>query len=352
MIAILAPYLRNEVTYAAIRLSELLLSIGIEVRYVCCGERSDRVHPNWDHRVRSVNSQGIPRSVHLASHVIHFHHNDYWYQQILSDKTKHIVVASTGCDISTVLYRNNNNIIVCPNKAWYGYLKQTDLESSTPEGNNRIVSILWDTGIPPVPRITPISDDKINVCFVCDSFVIKNYSTLCFMLIREIASITDEKVCITVLTTKELRKEDKRMLNAIIGETGRIQTRKVRSKLDYIVEFHKHDWSVFFSTRSDFGYAPALSLACGTPIVASDIEPYKTIVGRTNGYLVPCNVSNDTKSPGEALPSLYTWVEMCANIFNDRSKLVTTLSNDWGLCGAQLYFKAQWLKVLDLNSTI
>ena len=58
MIAILAPYGRNEVTLAAIRLAELVVGLGREVRLVACGGYEKSVHPLWDERVVAGRMSG------------------------------------------------------------------------------------------------------------------------------------------------------------------------------------------------------------------------------------------------------------------------------------------------------
>src|ERR1019366_2785661 len=75
MIGIVTPYGRIETTTVALRLADLALSLGIDVRLIATQHKETQIHPFWDHRVRSSRGDGLYRAIQGCTQVVHLELN-------------------------------------------------------------------------------------------------------------------------------------------------------------------------------------------------------------------------------------------------------------------------------------
>lgn len=349
MIAILAPYTHTEVTAAAIRLGEFLNSLGIETQYICCGDRANSVHPEWDHRVRSVYNIGVPKAVRSASHAIHFHNSDYWYSQAtLVGQVNQIVVPTTGSNLNSNMFQDTSNVVVCPTAFWFRAVKSVLPTEFNTGGQPRVIMALWDSGIPAVRREGTVADAKLKVCVVCDAATIDYCGTMCLDVVQTLLR-NNPKLEIALLCSKTWSKSDTRLLKQISREAGtRIAIRRVISQYAFMQEFHTHDWAMFPSVRSDFGFTAALALACGTPVIVNDVDPYSLLVKPENGVKVPCATRNPRQCGSIAVPCLADWLFSCENALKNTTPLYAAQKVDWKLAERQAAFNRSWTRALGL----
>lgn len=349
MIAILAPYTHTEVTTAAIRLGEFFHSIGIEIKYVCCGPRADNVHPEWDHRVRSVFTDGVPKAVHGATHVVHFHHSDFWYSQAtLSRKIRQIIVPTVGTLTRSDMFKDTANTIVCPTSSGYKFFKSFVTTELNDAGRPRVYWTPWDSGLPSVRREGTVADAKLKVCVVCDSATVNYCPILCLDVVRAAIQCND-RVYASLLCTKTWPKPDARLLKTLVNETdGKVTVQRITKQSSFVEAFHMHDWAIFPGVRADFGSIAALALSCGTPLIVNDIDPYSTLVRADHGMKVPCDLRSYSQYGSVAVPRLGDWLFVCENALSSTTPLYSLQRNAWKLQERQAMFVRTWTKILGL----
>lgn len=351
MIAILAPYARTEVTAAAIRLAEFIGSLGAEVTYVSCGDRAAGVHPAWDHRVRS-DKGGIRRAVRGAATVVHFHASPTWYALAAADAgARHVLVPSSHCfglDAWQRMIAAECDAVVCPTEACYDVVQAAVGRAGAADSAVRVTWAQWDAGVPAVRRAGPVVAGEVRVGVVCDAAAVD----FCAPLVIHVADqllLHNPRLRVTLLAAKAWSRHDHRAVRQLLAAYGdRVACKKVSATAALAREFHAHDWAVFPGVRAEFGILAALALACGTPVVAHDVEPYKTIVRKACGRLVPCDVHEIVPFSPVAVPHLGHWLTTCHAAFSNPKLLAALRAKDWHLARRRQRFDRVWLQALDL----
>lgn len=348
MISILAPYGRNEVTSAAIRLADLALALGRDVRLVACGLKEKKVHPAWDDKVRSGHREGIYKCTHKAAVVVHFGLHQSWHEKatlVAEKKGKQILVPGWhGLVPKDRSLMPRYDQIVCPSRTCRK-LVQSDVFENVKMSKDKLTHVRWDAGLPAIRREGTVVADRIRACFFADASSIDFCGPMVVQLTNELLDAYP-KLDVTVLSTKSWSRHDRHDLRAAERKwQKRLAVRRATCHTDLNKEFHSHDWVVLPSVRADFGMAASRALACGAPVICHDVAPFDEIVTAWSGLLVPCEVrTNAFKSP-IAVPNIGNWLTTCAKAFSDTRHLFNLQTRDWQLSEAQAAFNLAWTKV-------
>ncbi len=353
MITLLAPYGRNEVTSAAIRLADLAMGLGRDVRLVACGLKESSVHPSWDDKVRTGQRTGIYKAAHKASCVVHFQCHQSWYAKaaLVADgkKAKHILVPNwhgLGPRDKAVVAKFDQ--VVCPTRACKKAI-QSEVFQGDRVGRDLLTWVRWDAGIPPVRREGTVADERIRACVYADSASIDFCGPLVVHLVDELLT-QHPRLDVTVISVKSWSRKDKHDLRAAEKKWSadkRLAVRRVGTLPDLTKEFHAHDWVVLPSVRADFGMAASRALACGAAVIAHDIEPFSEIVTEASGLLVPCEWTSGRMLAPVAVPSMARWLETCDRAFSDTKLLFKLQTWDWKLTEHQAAFNLAWSRIWD-----
>lgn len=348
MISILAPYGRNEVTSAAIRLADLALAMGRDVRLVACGLKEKVVHPVWDGKVRSGQREGIYKSTHKAAVVVHFGLNQSWHEKaklVSEKKGKQVLVPlwhSTVPKDKGIMTRYDQ--IVCPSKTCRK-LVQDEVFEGLKTSKDQLTHVRWDSGLPPIRREGTVVEGRIKACIFADSSSIDFCGSMVVQLATELLH-TYPKLDVTVLSVKSWSRHDKTDMKAAEKTWGkRLTVRRAITHADLNREFHAHDWVVLPSVRADFGLAASRALACGAAVLCHDVAPFSEIVTGWSGIMVPCEVRTNAFKAPIAVPNIGNWLTAAAKAFADTRCLFSLQTRDWQLSEAQASFNLAWGRI-------
>jgi len=352
MIVILAPYGRNEVTSAAIRLADLAMALGRDVRLVACGVHEKTVHPSWDDKVKSGLREGIYKACLKARHVVHFESNPAWYEKASfvsvtkGQDAKHILVPNWhGMGPKDRFLVTKYDQIVCPSRLCKRVLHAEVFQGDKSIDKDKLTWAMWDAGIPAVRREGTVENERIKACVYCDSSAIDFCGPMVVQMCGELL-LAHPKLDLTVLASKSWSRHDRRDLKtAQVKWAKRLNVSRVSGLCDLAMEFHKHDWVVLPGVRSDFGLAAAKALACGAAVICHDVEPFSEVVSKERGLLVPCEIRNGQGRAPMAVPSMGDWLETCAKAFTDTKLLFKLQTRDWQLSEQQAAFNLAWSTV-------
>lgn len=353
MITILAPYGRNEVTSAAIRLAELVVGLGQEARLMACGVYERAVHPFWDERVVSGRKKdAVAKAASRSTAVVHFQCHQAWLESATLADTKarrarQILVPNwhgmSGREASLI---PRFDAVVCPTRACKEVIR-AEVFQGDKVGRDRLTFCRWDAGIPPVRREGTVEAGKLKAAVYCDAAAIDFCGPMVIQLAQELLAMFP-KLDLSVVHLKSWSRRDKADLKR--GQQRwdrRLRVHKLTNLFDLSKEFHAHDWAILPSVRADFGFSAARALACGTPVVCHDVEPFSELVSKDSGVLVPCEVRTGAARAPMAVPNLGRWAEACETALKDTRKLFGLQTKDWRLAELQAVFNNTWLHALD-----
>lgn len=344
MIGVLSPYGRNEVTAAAIRVADLAVSLGIDVRLIACGPREQNVHPYWDSRVLSGRGTRLYHAAKGCGQFIHFDAD-----RRLFDATK--LVAERAGQVLVLCWHDGRaytlgalgryDTVVCPTKQLHDVLRH----EPGPAVTGRLTWCRWDAGLAPVRRHGTVSDGVVRAAFQCDSAAIDYCGPLVIQLAAELLSLVPD-LSITMLSSKSWGRKDRQAIKKATARwPGRLEARGAGNLAERVTALHAHDWAVTPSVLADFGMGCARALACGVPCVAHDVGPFNEfVVDRHNGHLVPCEVRAGANGAPIAVPNYATWVDVCHRAFRSASPLLALQRKDW--CAPGAAFDEFWGRLL------
>lgn len=347
MIVILAPYGRNEVTAAAIRLADLALSLGLDTRLVACELHERQVHPFWDSKVWSGKGDGVYRAAKGCTCVVHFMCQPSYVEKVrlVAEKSKQILVplwhSLRPQDINFIPQYDQ---VVCPSKTCYDLLKKAAFRNE--ENVQKLTWAKWEAGLPSVRREGTVDDATIKACFYCDASAIDFCGPLVIEAVSELLAMC-KRLSATMISTKAWAKRDRQQLKhagQIWG--GRLRMLKVSGLVQQAGLFHAHDWSVFMGVRADFGINAQRSLACGAPCIAFNVEPYNELIAEgRNGVLIPCEVHYNANHAPVAVPSMGSILSTCGPALADQRKLFSIQQGDWHMNEHRHQFNELWSAV-------
>jgi hypothetical protein len=284
VIVIFAPYGRNEVTAAAVRLADAAAALGEDVRLVARGANERPVHPFWDARVLSGRGEGPYRAARGGRHLVFFQCDGALLEMtkvVAEGALRTAVVPWHGMRPSDAPFLAACDTVVCPNGAC--------LESVGAHYPGLVPFLVrWDAGLEPVRREGPLADRQVRVCLYCDYATIDYHGALALALADEV--LADVPRCgVTLVSTKSWPKRERAEIRRLLARWGgRVAHRRVASLAEQARTFHEHDWVVLPAARSAFGMNALRAAACGAAVVGFDVPPLGELFREAvRGALVP-----------------------------------------------------------------
>lgn len=352
MIAILAPYNRGEATSAAIRLANLVLAHGGEVRLVATTNAESGVHSYWDQRVWSGRGDGVYYAARNVAKFVHFQPHPALREmtELVAEQAEHILVPQWHQlkpeDGALLL---DHHVIVCPSRRCREGIRDVVFNGIEPS-KTVLTWANFDAGIPFVTREGLVAEGgNPRVLFLANHTVVDACGP---MVLRLIAALLDElpKLTVSILCNKtwpEQDRKDIRKMRAHYGE--RFHSGKLSNANQLTKEIHAHDWVVLPWTRVDFGVTAMQALACGAPVIAWDIEPCsEIIVSEKNGLLIPCELQVSKFHAPTAVPDLGRTLKTLIPAFRDNRMLFRMQTQDWHLDQLEKEFNKFWARLLGL----
>jgi hypothetical protein len=343
---ILAPYTRNEDTAAAVRLADLAMSLGLDVRLVSTRPRERDVNPYWDDRVVSFDVHdvldgrlaGVARR---ASVFVHFGHDPVLLEhaRLVAPDARQVLVFRWHSCRGRPLTAADYDFVVCPSE---GAMRgAAEVLHAVPA--RKLTWCHWDHGARPVSRDGTVSDAKVRACFLCDCATIDFCAATMLEVVGQLLA-AHPRLDVSVAHTKAWTRDDRRTLASLRHAwPGRLRAAKLTDVRAQMVELHHNDWAVVPSVRAEFGSFASLALACGVPVVCHNVCPFNEIVrDRRSGLLVPCDTARGASGAPVAVPSLARWLATCAQAFSGAQPLFNLQVKDWHLAERRRGFEEKW----------
>lgn len=351
MIGILAPYDRSETTLAALRIANLAVACGAEVRYVVVGRREHRLHPFWDQRVRSSSEDGVYIASQGCHAFVHFQTSPSLRKmtELVAPKAKHILVPPWHqLRLEDAAFVPDHHAVVCASSAHCTAVKETIFQGNVPE-TCKVTWTKFDAGTPPVKRHGTVEFNKLKVCLHA------NYSVIDFcgpLWLHVIAELLDEmpRMDFTLLANKSWPEQDRKMIRDLKKNYPKRFTYKRQGDLDSLnSEFLVHDWAIIPWTRCNVGIMAMRALACGTPVVAFDVPPFSELISKRSGVLLPCELQVSRFNAPTAVPNLRGVLTTLLESFESPNLLRRLQTEDWALPKRDDAFTKFWAEQLDLH---
>ena len=154
MIVIYTPYGRNEVTVAALRVADIAVEHGLDVRVVAVGVHEHRVHPFWDSKVISGKYFGVHGASGGASQCIWFLLSEELLSQArlrAPDAVQTLVPSWHSLRPSSADIIRKFDRVIAPSKTCFNALKACVFKGV--EDKSTLLSwARWESGLPFTPR--------------------------------------------------------------------------------------------------------------------------------------------------------------------------------------------------------
>jgi len=303
-LGICAPYRRCEATLSAIRLADLGRELAMTVKFLAEGSVQKGVDHYWDKHVRSGKGDRPYRWAAGCTHIVWFSNEESIYQKafLVSPGARHWHVPMChSMEKSNCFSPQEGGRVVCTSKK----IKDETLdrlygeEAADPSIDRKITWCLWDSGFDAVSVAHMRKAGSLFIYVPVSSHVIDETGLMVLRAILDLLKLFPH-VHFTVDCGKSWSKGAKRLIREMTTTyKTRMDFNYTLSPLSHVRRMHEHDWTWIPSTRVDTGIVAQRSLACGTPVIVYDINPYcEFITDEVNGLLVDCDIySNWTGAP-------------------------------------------------------
>jgi hypothetical protein len=352
MIGIFAPYNRGEVTAAAIRLANLCLNYGADVRLASLGPQLRGVHPYWDQRVWSTKGQGVYYAAKNCQSLIHFQPSPQVRKmcELVADKAKHIFVPQMHqLREDDAALMQDHHAIVCPTATAQKNLLRIVFQGIKPSPCE-LTYARFDSGLPKVQRQGMI-EERMRLCVLANASIIESCGSLLLTLLTELMEVLP-KLVVTLLANRAWNNTDRQTIVELAQRyrgQDRFRSKRVISLDEINCEFHQHDWTFLPWTKGDFGVMVTRSLSCGAPVIAFNVEPFnELIVSGHNGLLIPCKSRPGPYDMSIAVPNREQMLETLLGALANDKVLCRLQAKNWNLEQHEMGFTRYWGRLLDL----
>lgn len=294
-VGIFAPYVRNEITLAAVQLADWLVRCGIEVVFLTDGKVSTGIHPVWDQKVKRVKGSAVYTWAYNATHLCWFSPNleamaaaklvasdspkrqtrHFFFPHWSTWKAEHELMllspARTIClshDMADWLARRYPDVPT--NKTWANLTAPASLlfpragRLNLTSSHLLVIltkSIELDIGIQLLQTFDALLDSHLglHVTFLLEHSLPRSY-----------------------------RKEFRRMRQLYPERTTTVTSPPY---YEYVQLARQHDWVYLTSTRHTHGSLLGLLASSSVPLICHDAPPVRAHVTHNhNGKLIPCDL--------------------------------------------------------------
>jgi len=294
-VGIFAPYVRSEITLAAVQIADWLVRCGIEVVFLAEGRISSGIHPVWDRKVRRASRKSVYRWAAGATHLCWFSPNPEAMEAarlVASHNprrtTKHIFFPhwSNWKAEHEALMRTADRTICLS----YDMAQWLDHRYSKADSNRTWASLTAPASLlfPRSGRLSLVSTHLLVV--LTKSIELDMGITL--LQIFDFLLDGHPGLHVTFLLEHSLPRRYRQELRRISQSyTGRVVTVTSPAYYDYIQLARRHDWVYLTSTRHAYGSLLALLASSSVPVICHDMPPARGhIIHNYNGKLIPCEL--------------------------------------------------------------
>jgi len=349
MITILTPYGRNEVTMAAIRLADLGVAAGIDVKLVALGVHEQGIHPYWDKHVVSGRDNGLYLAVRTASRCVWFVCDEEYHDMatLVSDKAKHILVPSwhhLTLDAKGFV-AGGFDTIVCPTKLCHHLVRTHIFKDKVPD-DKVLTWGRWDSGLTLTPHEGLSGSGGVKLLVACDTHCIDECGLMTLRIVNQLLEQVEHSR-VTLMCTKTWSKRDRGRIQGLVAVwQGRLMVLYPTSMVEQTHVMQTHDWCLIPSVRADFGLVATRAHACGLPVITYDVAPFSELITNNyNGVLVPCELGANWMQAPVAAPSSVQFLTTAIAALTDKTKLFRLQSGDWRLSVNRKAFADLWLTI-------
>lgn len=323
-LGICAPYRRCEVTLSAIRLADLGRELAMNVKFLADGPVQKGVDYYWDKYVRSDKGDHPYRWAAGCTHIVWFSNEESIYQKafLVSPGARHWHVPMChNMEESDRISPQAGERIVCTSKKTkdeiLGGVYGEDAASS-----KKITWCLWDSGFDAVTTSHIREIDCLFIYVPISPHVIDETGLLVLRAILDLLKLFP-RVHFTVDCGKSWPKGARRFIREMTSKyEKRVDFNHTLSPLTHVRRMHEHDWTWIPSTRVNTGIVAQRSLACGTPVIVYDIDPYcEFVTNEVNGLLVECDIYSNWVGAPVAGPRFVSVVNTLAKAITGEREL-------------------------------
>ena len=346
MIVVFAPYGRNEVTAAAIRVADHAAATGRPVRFVAAGTPERRVSARWDGKVTSARDKGVYEAARGADTCVWFYPSAAHLKMAttVAAKARQVLVPSWHAvrpgDREAV---HKFDLLVCPTADALAAFRR---EFGKPAGLEARHAT-FDAGLEPAARERP-PGGRLRLLVYCDGASVDECGALTLHKVDQLAGLAKD-AAVTVYSSRAWARRERATLAGLVETYGRRLAVEAQGTWESQAEaFSRHDYLILPAVRSDFGLTAARAQACGLPVVAYKVSPFDAVVADgSSGFLVECETGRGWLGAPSAMPASVRFLDRCVDAVAEPSALAALRANDWGLAERAKKFARFWSGVFD-----
>ena len=297
-VGIFTPYVRNEITLAAVQLADWLYKCGMSVSMLSSGRIERGVHRFWDTRVKKASEHTVYKWAYSTTHLLWFaadvkalQHSHLVTFNNKKQKTKNIFFPNwtnwTGQDDAFLAQCDKT---VCLNRDLYIWLKTLRAPGKLFMSDRSHCCIVSPENVL-IPKAAKQKNDRVKLLVFLPKQLELDIDVSFFDIFRNLLmSHTD--LNITFLSEKSLSSRYRTKVKQLIkGFDGRVEFVYSLPYYEYSQLAKKADWVYVANTRHAFGSVFNLFSASTSPLICQTIPPATAFVGNhVNGLLIPCPV--------------------------------------------------------------
>lgn len=297
-VGIFTPYVRNEITLAAVQLADWLCKCGMTVSLLADGRVEKGVHKFWDNRIKKASEHAVYKWAYNSTHLLWFSANVKALQQShlvtfnnKKQKTKNLFFPNwTNWTEHDDAFLAQCDKTVCLNRDLYLWLKKLRASEKMFMSERLHAGIVSAENVL-IPRITKQQATKLKLLVFLPKHLELDVKTSFFDVFRNIL-LRHPALEITFLSEKSLSTRYKQKVKRLVKMfENRVRFMYSVPYYEYTQLAKKSDWIYTANTRHAFGSVFNLFAASNCPIICQAVPPATAFIGnRVNGLLVPCAV--------------------------------------------------------------
>lgn len=351
MIAIIAPYDRTEITWAAVRLADLVVSYGQEVQFVAVGKAENRIHPYWDTRRRTLESRPFFAEKKPTA-VVHFMPSCQTLTDIRRavDNSKQILVPVWHeMKFYNHITVRDYDVIVAPSRGAYSAVLDRFFYRDA-VGARKVSWARFDYATTtPRRRDGLLKKDQCTICLVANAAVIDFWGPQVVQIIRDLLG-ENKNLVIHLLSSRTWPDNDRRFLYTIASNyPGRLLMTRLGGIESTVNVFQVSDWVAFPAVRHNFGMMALRAMICGCAVIAFNMAPLNEFLNASNSFLVDCSIQLDSYHAPRVVPNYLPFFERCSRAAKSEYDLKRIQQyNETHASHAQI-FHTHWAQILGLE---
>lgn len=341
-VGVYTRYLKEEITYAALRVAELARHHGA-VRVACPTNRGARgIHPYWDGKTQmlegtddfrnwSESCDTVITTELLPSSQLHW---------ALKNRIQTVFIPSwdelTELDIYDA---ESYGKVITPSVACRNLF--------TTYGQENTECIRWDSGLPYTRKPETRLPGPVRLFFPLGCVRPARIDEHVLAMIGDVLAATDVTVTLAYVPS-HWATAIKRSLKRLIDRYKRRVQIADRCTPDQLsMYFGAHDLTVLPTRRANTCLAAIVSMTMGTPVFAFDVDPLSEFINLKNGFLVPTEVQ-PTEIGVPVAPAQYETFRdhLIATVTNLDAINACSRSTEIGHAQRAKMFDDKWLVVL------